>query len=154
MMADFLYEIDRFLPLVFNIRNELSWDKNIRALKDTEVDMLSLASPSSERQEHMLFTRPLAEFPGVLLTRHDAKKINGLKDLQQQTLGVLKDDVTEEVMRRDYPQMTLRRFRSIEAMMRAAEKGQVAAVFTNLPTANHYLHSPQQPTLARQRYRV
>ncbi|WP_345881502.1 ATP-binding protein [Shewanella algae] len=139
MMADFLYEIDRFLPLVFNVRNELSWDKNIRALKDTEVDMLSLASPSSERQEHMLFTRPLAEFPGVLLTRHDAKKINGLKDLQQQTLGVLKDDVTEEVMRRDYPQMTLRRFRSIEAMMRAAEKGQVAAVFTNLPTANHYL---------------
>ena len=139
MMADILHEITNYLPLVFSINNEVSWDRNIDSLQEHKVDMLSLAAPSDSRHDYMLFTRPIAEFPGVLLTRHDAKKINGLKELKKQTVAVLKDDVTEEVIRRDYPEITLRRFRSVDAMMRAAEKGQVVAVFTQLPTANHYL---------------
>lgn len=72
--ADFIRLIEQKLPIRFQILHLKNWDECLEKVKSGEADMLSAATPTSERVKFVRFTSAFVKFPAVVITREKMKK--------------------------------------------------------------------------------
>lgn len=143
MMADYLAEINRYVPLVFEIHNEGSWLNALGGFKQQKVDMLSLASAIPGRESWMWFTDALEQYPPVIVSRFDHTFANGLEDLAGKKVSVVAGDVTQIQLIEEHPEIVLVSFNHIEQALAAVNKHEVDAAFVNFPSAAYLLKTPK-----------
>ncbi|MEJ6520853.1 transporter substrate-binding domain-containing protein [Shewanella bicestrii] len=142
MMADYLAEISRVVPLIFQTYNEGSWQQAVEEFKHRKVDMLSLASAGSGREQWMLFTDPLNQYPPVIVTPIEGTHFNSLESLKGKSVSVVAGDITQNHLLDDYPDIVLVPVSNLEQALTAVDKRQVDAAFVNFPSTAHLLQSP------------
>ncbi|MFV0595355.1 response regulator [Shewanella sp.] len=142
MMADYLAEISRVVPLIFQTYNEGSWQQAVEEFKRRKVDMLSLASADTEREQWMLFTDALNQYPPVIVAHVEGEHPNSLEGLKGKSVSVVAGDITQMQLLEDYPDISLTPFNNLEQALMAVDKRQVDAAFVNFPSTAHILQSP------------
>ncbi|ASK70685.1 PAS domain S-box protein [Shewanella bicestrii] len=142
MMADYLAEISRVVPLIFQTYNEGSWQQALEEFKQHKVDMLSLASAGSGREQWMLFTDALNQYPPVIVTHVEGEHPNSLESLKGKSVSVVAGDITHTQLLEDYPDIVLIPVSNLEQALTAVDKRQVDAAFVNFPSTAHLLQSP------------
>ncbi|MGR6503853.1 response regulator [Shewanella sp. Koi 1] len=142
MMADYLAEISRVVPLIFQTYNEGSWQQALEEFKQHKVDMLSLASAGSGREQWMLFTDALNQYPPVIVTHVEGEHPNSLESLKGKSVSVVAGDITHTQLLEDYPDIVLVPVSNLEQALTAVDKRQVDAAFVNFPSTAHLLQSP------------
>jgi PAS domain S-box-containing protein len=110
----------------------LTWPQVLERAKNRELDVIPCISPTPERAEFLLFTKPYLSFQMVIATHRDAPFISGLADLNTKTVGVVEGYITHESIVADYPQIDLKTFGSVEAGLKAVANGQIDAFVDNL----------------------
>lgn len=143
MMADYLAEINRMVPVIFEIHNEGTWQQTVENLKRHDVDMLSLASEGGGRDEWMLFTEQLNQYPPVIVTHVDDKQSNSLEHLKEKSVSVVAGDITQVQLQEDYPEIKLIPFDNLEQVLIAVNEHRVDAAFVNFPSTAYLLQSPK-----------
>ncbi|MFB2682309.1 response regulator [Shewanella mangrovisoli] len=143
MMADYLAEISRVVPLIFQTYNEGSWQQAIDEFKRHDVDMLSLASANDGREQWMLFTDAINQYPPVIVTHVDGEHPSSLEQLKGKSVSVVSGDVTQTQLLEDYPEIVLIPFENLEQALTAVKQHQVDAAFVNFPSTAYLLQSPQ-----------
>ncbi|MCH1930839.1 transporter substrate-binding domain-containing protein [Shewanella sp. A25] len=141
MMADYLAEISRISPLTFQTYNEGTWTKAVEDFIRQEVDMLSLASPGAGREESMLFTVPIEQYPPVIVTLIEGDHPKSLEQLKGKRISVVADDVTHKQLVRDHPEIDLVQFERLDQALSAVDSGEVDAAFVHFPTAAYLLQT-------------
>ena len=107
--------------------------------KTDEIDMLPKVAWTPERAKHLLFTRPYATSPSVIITRKDTRFVSGLADLDGLKVGVLQGLAVEEVLKRDYPRLPLLPQPDLSTALRSLSAGRLDAFVDNLAAAYYHI---------------
>ncbi len=137
--ADFIRLIEQKLPIRFQILHLKNWDECLEKVKSGEADMLSAATPTSERVKFVRFTSAFVKFPAVVITREKMKKrpkVGGLKGLQ---VAVVRNYAAHEFMKEKHPEVDLVVVPDISTGLRLVSFGRVDAMVLNLGSASYFI---------------
>ncbi|MBF0531013.1 MAG: transporter substrate-binding domain-containing protein, partial [Deltaproteobacteria bacterium] len=114
----------------------LKWTEAVEKTKTGEIDIIPKITPTPDRENFLLFTRPYTTFPSVIVTRKD-RFAGGLDDLHGLKTGVVQGLVIESNLKRDRPDLTLVTFPDIETALRGLSTGKCDAFIDNLGTVTY-----------------
>ncbi len=129
--AGFVGAVSQRLGLEMDPQRNMTWTEAMEKVKTGGVDAIPKATPTPEREEFLIFTRPYASFPTVIVTRKD-RFVIGLEDLYGLRTGVVKGLVVESNLRHDHPSMNLIAVPNVEAGLRQLSTGGLDAFVDNL----------------------
>ncbi len=121
----------------------LTWQEVIKRTKAGELDLLPAVMATPEREEYLNFTKPYIRFPMVIANHMDTSGVWSLNDLAHKRVGVVKDYVTEDILRRNHPEIQLVPSSNLEESLKALEKGLLDAVFGNLGVITYQIEQLQ-----------
>ena len=101
MASDYIRILSERLGVNMEVRTDLTWPEVLQKVKNRELDVLSCAAKTTERETYLTFTEPYLSFPMVIISRKDSPFIGGLKDLHGKRVAVMKDVSTYEWLQRD-----------------------------------------------------
>ncbi|MGE0084294.1 MAG: transporter substrate-binding domain-containing protein [Desulfococcaceae bacterium] len=89
MSADYMQIISQSLGIRFEEMPDMTWPEVLKKVENLEIDMLSCASKSPDREVYMNFTSPYLSFPVVIITQKDAPFVSGVEDLKGKKISVV-----------------------------------------------------------------
>jgi len=110
----------------------LSWSQVIEAVKTGAIDVLPAVMRTSDREQYLNFSKPYESFPIIIAAHTDLPYFNDLNDLAGYKVGVVKDYYTAEVLARDYLNLTLTRFATLDQGLQALDAGKLDAFVDSL----------------------
>ena len=107
MSADFFQIIQKDINKNIDVVKTSSWTGTIKAAKNRECDLFSLAMATPERKEYMNFTTPYFNIPLVLATNLDVPFLNDFLALKNKKIGITKGYAFVEILRIKYPNLNI-----------------------------------------------
>lgn len=101
MAADYLSHIAGMAGFEIEIVKDLPWSEVLARIEKKEIDLLTCAAMTADRQKYLLYSRPHIVFPLVIVTRKDAPFISGLDSLHGKKIAVTSKNSTVEWLQRD-----------------------------------------------------
>lgn len=119
---------------------KLPWSDVLSGLKQQTIDLAPMLTKTESRQQYLDFTDPYLNFPVVIFNQQGQTLLNGLPDLIDKKVGVVKGYAISELIERDYPTMQRQFFTSTLDGLKALSLGEVDA-FIDLLAVGGYLIS-------------
>lgn len=139
LSSDYIEILERETGIDFIVHPTSSWAEALLAFKGQGVDMLASVVPTVERRQYMKFTDPYQRFPVVVFTRDDHAFFSDIRELKDETIGVVKGYFFQETLRRDYPEIRLVCFDSVEEALQAVSSGEVDSYAGNIVVARYVI---------------
>ena len=92
-----------------------------------------------ERRSYMNFTKPYLTVPLVLATKKEALFIADMAYAVNKPLGIVKDYASAELLRSQYPQLTLIEIESVKDGLKKVEQGELFGVIGALSILGYEL---------------
>ena len=101
MASDYIRFLMERLGVQMEIQRNLPWPEVLRKALKKEIDVISCAARSAEREAYLSFSNPYLTFPLVIISRRDGPFISGLDDLHGKKVSLIKKVMTYEWLKRD-----------------------------------------------------
>lgn len=101
MASEYITFILGQLNVQMSIQKNLPWPEVLKKAQNKEIDIISCAARSAEREEYLTFSEPYLSFPFVIISRKGGQFITGLDDLHGERVAMIKKVMTYEWLRRD-----------------------------------------------------
>ena len=98
---DYIRFIMEQLGVEMEIQRNLPWPDVLRKTRKKEIDVISCAAKSAEREAYLSFSNPYLTFPFVIISRRDGPFISGIDDLHGIKVSLIKKVSTYEWLKRD-----------------------------------------------------
>jgi two-component system, cell cycle sensor histidine kinase and response regulator CckA len=98
---DYIRFIMEQLGVEMEIQRNLPWPDVLRKARKKEIDVISCAAKSAEREAYLSFSNPYLTFPFVIISRRDGPFISGIDDLHGIKVSLIKKVSTYEWLKRD-----------------------------------------------------
>ena len=147
MSAEYMHVIESKLGVPIRLIPTKSWSESIEYAKARKCDIFSLAMSTPERKQYMNFTRPYLTIPLVIATKIDKFFIADIKEVLDQTLGVVKGYAFAELLKIQYPSIKLTEVDNIEDGLDRVEKGELYGFIDNLTTIGYQMQKNYIGTL-------
>ncbi len=105
-----------------------SWPEVKQSLVDKKIQVLPLVGRTPEREGVFDFTFPYLNMHGTIVVRENEQGISKLEDLAGRSVAVLREDSTEDFLRRSQPEANIVTTESFENALRGLAAGQYDAV--------------------------
>ena len=125
--SEYIGYLARQLKVQFNILQGLSWQEMLKKAKNGKIDVIPCIMATPERREYLLFTKPYMSSSIVIFTRKNSPLMSGLVNLDGKRVAVIKDYYTHESLDRDYPNLDLVTFDSVQEALQELSAGHVDA---------------------------
>ncbi|MEO5354616.1 MAG: CHASE domain-containing protein [Magnetococcus sp. XQGC-1] len=135
---DMLYRVAQILGLRIETVPSQSWADSLEKVKNRQADLVTVATPTVERESFLAFSKPYAVFPDLLLVRQDARGYENLNQLSGKTLAGIKGWAGNEAVQREYPEIRLRWLPNVKEALTALSLGEVDALLLNRATAGYW----------------
>jgi len=135
--ADIMRLFSKQLGIQFVPETTLSWPEVIEKAKQRKVDLLPAVTKTAKRSEYLNFSEPYVSFPVVIAGQRTTGFISGVADLADKRVGVVKGYVTQEYLNRDFPDLDLSLFASVEAGLQGLQDREIDVFIDNLAAINH-----------------
>jgi two-component system sensor histidine kinase EvgS len=139
LTAQLLTLISQRSGLTFQIQRGNSLDRQIEQLQDGEIDLLPVVTPSTEREEALLFTRAYLSNPFVLVSATTAGSPRTLDDLAGKRLAIYRGHPLLGFIQARVPQVCLVEVQSPAEGMDRVIKGQADATLSSLIVARYLI---------------
>ncbi len=136
MSWDYIQFIMRELGVQIILQKDLPWSEVLKGAKAQELDLISLAAKTRERETFLHFTNPYFSFPLVIISQKDASFIGGLDDLNGKKVSVIQEGSIYEWLMRDKIQIIPHFVETPREALEAVSFGQVEANISNLAAAS------------------
>ena len=133
---DYLSLIEEKLNIRFEMMPTQSWGESLDAVKNHQADMVVVAAKTPEREKHMSYTSPYVEFPDVIITRKNSKKIDSIVELYGKKLATVDGFAINHFIKKYYPAIELVFKPDVAAVLRSVSMGEVDATVINVATAS------------------
>lgn len=137
--ADYLALVADHLGVEFEIVAAPSWQQTLEALRNRELDMLSMAAMTPERSVYADFTEPYIRSPMVIVTRNDVPFLQTLSMLGEQTVAAVPGYASHEYLRTHHPDLNLVEVRSTQQGLMDVASGRLFAVVDNLAAISYLI---------------
>ncbi|MBF0584313.1 MAG: CHASE domain-containing protein [Magnetococcales bacterium] len=135
---DTLSRVAQILGLRVETVPSRSWSESLEKVKNREADLVTVATPTPERESFLVFTKPYAVFPDLLLVRQDMRGYETLNHLSGKTLAGIKGWAINEAVQQEYPEIRFRWLADVKAALTAVSLGEVDALLLNRATAGYW----------------
>lgn len=139
--ADYMGLIEKKLGLRFEMTKNMSWPNVVEAVKKRQLDVFSCVAKNAQRQEYVSFTRPYLSFPMVIITTDDINYLDGINDLKDLKVGVVKGYATHEYLASKQPEIQLLVFANSKEGLHATSQGKIDAFVDNIATASNIIQT-------------
>ncbi|MBD1390231.1 transporter substrate-binding domain-containing protein [Neiella sp. HB171785] len=126
--ADIIARLEQHLGIEAFYKPSASWAEALAMLRTGQIDFIPWIYITEPRTQHFLFSEPYLIDELVLFTRSDFHYVSGLDDMQSHSLAVLRDSAVADVLARDYPQIELITYNSIENALEGLATGQTDGI--------------------------
>ena len=103
MCSDYVAEVESMLGVTMLPQKDLAQGGMIEKARAGEIDVIPCIESTDELAEYLLFTKPYAAFPIVLVTRDDTGFISSLSEMEGKKVAVIRGLANEGLLARDYP---------------------------------------------------
>ncbi len=115
------------------------WQTALEMVKDGRADAVGGIFRTKEREPYYEFTRPLFDIPVAVFFNSKVLSIESIKDLSGFSVGVVKGDSSEDLLRRENPSVHLVTYPGADTLVDAALSGRINVFVADAPTALFYL---------------
>ncbi len=88
--SDYVKLLEQRLGFKLEIQKNLTWDQVMDKTMAGEIDAWACVSPTPDRQEYMIFSKPYLQFPWVIFMRKDHPFISDVEELKGRRVAVVK----------------------------------------------------------------
>lgn len=134
MSADIMKLISDKTGLKIKVQKNSTWADVIASAKNKTLDVLPAVMKSPQRDRFLDFSSPHTSYPMVIVTTKNSSFISQLNDLKGQKVVVVKDYVTEDIIRNNYPLLELVTAKDIDDGLTMVANGDAVAFVDNLAT--------------------
>jgi two-component system sensor histidine kinase EvgS len=145
--VDILNRIARMTGLKFVYKSMSSTQETLDTLRSGEADMNTSLAENTERKQLLDFTYAFGGTSWVFVVRDDQSRDVTLAGLQGKVLALPTRHALEDVIRKEYPGITLRLVATYEAARKLVEAGQADATIQS--EASAWLYPPGKLKVGR-----
>lgn len=139
--ADYLALVAQKLDIRFEPSSDVKWADEAHLMKQRSVDMYPCVVRTPERENYALFTTPYLNFRMVILTDENVGYLNGIGDLQNKTVAVIRGYYAQEILKRNYPLLNRLEVNTISEGLEAVATGKAFAFIDNTAVITHAIKS-------------
>jgi len=139
MAAEYIALVGQKLGVEFDVEKEKPWSEVVESVKSGELDMYSCVVSTVQRREYVNFTEPYLSFPMVIVTSDQVAYVNGLKDLKNETVAVVRGYATQDLLEKDHPELELYLADNVADALEKLSVGKVYAYIGNIATVSHVI---------------
>ena len=136
MAAEYIDLVGRKLGIEFDVEKDKPWSEVVDSVKRRELDMFSCVVSTEQRREYADFTRPYLSFPMVIVTSDQVAYVNGIRDLKDETVAVVRGYATQDLLEKDHPELDLYLADNVADALEKLSHGQVYAYIGNIATVS------------------
>ena len=126
----------KFIP-----KTDLNWQESVEQVKEHKLDMFSAVVSTPERRKYLNFTLPYLKFPMVIATQKGQDFIKDLKTLGNSTIAVVKGYASEELLKQNYPNLTIKEVNAPVEGLRAVSQGNAFGYVDNIAVVSYHIGS-------------
>ena len=115
------------------------WTTLYEGLKAGELDLCPAMGITPEREQSLLFTKPLLDFPHAIYVREGEHDIACLDDLAGKTVAVERNYYTQEMLEKDHPDIQLSEVDSSLQALLTVSSGEVDAYLGNTAVSSYLI---------------
>ena len=136
---DYLTLVGKKLGIRFERITSDSWKQSLQQVKNRTADLVTVATKTPERREYMRFTSPYATFANVILMQAQSSGTYTLVTLKGKTIAGLDGWALTELIRKEHPNITIRKVNSVQEALEQVSMGRVDATLLNMATAGYWI---------------
>lgn len=137
LASSYVNLFNRTLDINMQPKENLSWAQVIENARAGKIDVLPCVVDTPQRREYLLFTRPYLDFPMVIMSRRGSDVIDGIDDVLEQAIGVVDGYATFDLLSKNYPQLTFKKYKTLEQGLESLSTGEVSYFVDNLASISH-----------------
>ena len=137
MAADYFNIIKEKTNLDIELIKTTSWSESLDFTKQRKCDILSFLMTTPERKKYLDFTTAYFKAPIVMATKSDVPFINDFNSLKEKKLGLPKGYAFIEVLRVDYPDLTIVEVDNIDDGLKKVVQGEIYGYIGTLATIGY-----------------
>ncbi|MGB5791896.1 transporter substrate-binding domain-containing protein [Poseidonibacter sp.] len=107
LSSDYFEFFQSKILIPINLVKTSSWSESLQFVKDKRCDILSLAMKTPNRSKYLDFTQAYFKAPLVLITKNNVISSNNIKDLENKSIGIIKDFALVELIKKNYPKIDI-----------------------------------------------
>lgn len=135
----YLKRLEKILGVRFELAMDLSWTEALGRLKGGTLDLLPAMAVTPDRQRFIHFTEPYLSFPAAIFSAADVAYLGGLRALEGKIVAVVRDEATQDWLRKDWPRLALLPVANTQEALRKVAAGEAFAFVGNLVTTSYYI---------------
>lgn len=139
MVGDLLSVVAIKTGLRFTFSSVDTTSELLRKVNTSEADMFASLTPSPQRAQEILFTRPYLRSAFALTVLSNNETIHSLPDLRGKTLAMIKNTVLENMVRARYPDIPLLLLENSDELMKSVLDGRATASASILTMADYQI---------------
>jgi len=136
MAAEYIELVGQKLDIEFDVEKNKPWSEVVESVKNRELDMFSCVVATAQRREYADFTKPYLSFPMVIVTSDQVAYVNGIKDLKNETVAVVRGYATQDLLEKNHPGLDLYLADNVADALEKLSHGQVYAYIGNIATVS------------------
>jgi diguanylate cyclase (GGDEF)-like protein/PAS domain S-box-containing protein len=136
MAAEYINLVGQKLGIRFDVEKEKPWSEVVDAVKNRELDMFSCVVATAQRREYADFTQPYLSFPMVIVTSDQVAYVNGIRDLKNETVAVVRGYATQDLLEKNHPNLDLYLADNVADALEKVSHGKVYAYIGNIATVS------------------
>ncbi len=105
--ADYVELLEKILGVKFEIIKDKSWKQTLDMARNGELDMLSDANKTPEREQYLLFSKSYFLSPIVIISDIDRGFVGRLEQLKGKDVAIEEGYFMQEILESEYPDINL-----------------------------------------------
>ena len=139
MAAEYINLVGQKLDIEFDVEKQKPWSEVVDSVRNRELDMFSCVVSTVQRREYAKFTKPYLSFPMVIVTSDQVAYVNGLRDLRNETVAVVRGYATQDLLEKNHPELDLYLADNVGDALEKLSHGKVYAYIGNIATVSHVI---------------
>ena len=136
--SDYIQLISRKSGLNFNVKPDI-WSNVMKKMKSKQLDGLTCAVKTEEREQFLNFTKPYLSMPLAIIVKKDRLDIETILDLKDKVVSINRGSYLHEWLVINHPNIKLLLTNSNEESVEAVSFGKADAYIGNIAVATYII---------------
>ncbi|MBW2594094.1 MAG: transporter substrate-binding domain-containing protein, partial [Deltaproteobacteria bacterium] len=134
---DYISLIEKRLEIRFKIVHLKNWDEVLEKARAREIDMVTAAARTPQREKYLQFTSSFIELPAAIIVRQNVRKNLTMDDLRGMKVTTVYRYAGHDYISNMYPGMDLDLVPDVQTGLKKISFGMVDAMVANIATASY-----------------
>ncbi len=139
IVAKFIKLIEDKIDKPITLVPTKTWSESLQYIKEGKCEILSFLNETPKRDEFLNFTDTLYSETEVIVAKDEVTYIDGFKDLENKTVGLVKGYRTEEYIKKNFPNIKIKYIRNYVEGIQLVSDGKIYATVNSLLGTAHLI---------------